>query len=107
MPSPIHVVPETTSAAAAGLTRTAHEFATSVNGLAATINGAGNPWGAEEQGSIFGQLSTAVLGNAFESIASHVEPVGYAGAALSQQAETYTEVETGTTTQFRTRPGRG
>ena len=105
MPSPMHVVPETMSTAATSLTQTAQELVTSVNGLAATINGAGNPWGADEQGSIFGQLYTAVLGKAFESIASHVEQVGYAGAALSQQAATYTEVETGAATQFRAMQG--
>ena len=97
----MHVIPETMSAAAATITQTAQDLVTSVNGLAATINGAGNPWGADEQGSIFGQLYTAVLGKAFDSIASHVEQVGYAGAALTQQAATYSEVESGAATQFR------
>ena len=101
----MHVVPETMSAAAATLTQTAQELVTSVDSLAATINGAGNPWGADEQGSIFGQLYTAVLGKAFESIASHVEQVGYAGAALTQQAATYRQVESGAATQFRAMAG--
>jgi hypothetical protein len=108
MPQPIRVVPETMQAAGAALTSTAQDMAGGLSGLQSTIQGDANPWGADEPGTLFGQLYTVVLAKAFDGIASHVEQVGYAGQALTQQAGTYSEVETGLTTAFsKTAAGLG
>jgi hypothetical protein len=37
---------------------------------------AGNPWGSDEAGSVFGMAYTAVLGHAVEVLGSHVELLG-------------------------------
>ena len=76
-------------------------MATGLQGLQSTIQGNGNPWGADEQGSMFGQIYQLVLGKAFEAIVSHVQQVGYAGQALAAQASGYDQVETGNSAASR------
>ena len=92
---PTTVTPETMQADGQTLTGVAEDMASGLTDLQNTIQGDGNPWGSDEQGSIFGQLYQVVLGKAFESIVSHVQQVGYAGQALTAQATAYDQVETG------------
>lgn len=97
---PMQIRPETMQADGEQLSAIAQQMQAGLGGLSNTVQGAGNPWGADEQGSLFGQLYQAVLGQAFTSIASHVQQVGYAGQALGAQAAGYAQVETGTTQQL-------
>lgn len=99
---PMHVTPETMQADGQQLGSIAQQMNSGLGDLANTVQGAGNPWGADEQGSVFGQLYQVVLGKAFQSITSHVQQVDYAGRALSAQAEGYNQIETGTTQQLDT-----
>ena len=98
---PTTVTPEAMLADGQQLSQVAEEMATGLQGLQSTIQGDGNPWGSDEQGSIFGQLYQLVLGKAFEAIVSHVQQVGYAGQALAAQASGYAQVETGNSQQLR------
>jgi hypothetical protein len=98
---PTTVTPEAMLADGQQLSQVAEEMSTGLQGLQSTIQGDGNPWGTDEQGSIFGQLYQLVLGKAFEAIVSHVQQVGYAGQALAAQASGYDQVETGNSRQLR------
>jgi hypothetical protein len=98
---PTTVTPEAMLADGRQLSQVAEQMATGLQGLQSTIQGDGNPWGSDEQGSIFGQLYELVLGKAFEAIVSHVQQVGYAGRALAAQASGYDQVETGNSEQLR------
>jgi hypothetical protein len=61
-------------------------MADAVTGLQAAVTGSGNPWGGDEAGTVFAGVYTGVLGTALDALSSHVEQVGYAAVALSQQA---------------------
>jgi hypothetical protein len=99
---PMTVTPETMQQDGQSLTQVAQEMASGLTGLQSTVQGDGNPWGSDEQGSLFGTAYQLVLGTAFEAITSHVEQVGYAGQALVAQAGGYDQVETGNSQQLRT-----
>ena len=98
---PMTVTPESMAADGSAMTQVAQDMATGLTSLQGTIQGDGDPWGADEQGAIFGQAYQLVLGKAFEGIASHVNQVGYAGQGLTAQAGGYTDVETGNSQQLR------
>jgi hypothetical protein len=98
---PTTVTPEAMLADGQALSQVAEDMSSGLSGLQSTIQGAGNPWGSDEQGSIFGQVYQFVLGKAFEAIASHVQQVGYAGQALAAQAGGYDQVESGNSEQLR------
>lgn len=97
---PTTVTPETMQADGQALAALAEDMATGLTNLQNTIQGDGNPWGADEQGTIFAGIYQLVLGKAFESIVSHVQQVGYAGQALGAQATAYEQVETGNAQAF-------
>jgi hypothetical protein len=99
---PMTVTPETMAQDGQTLIGVADDMASGLSGLQGTVQGDGNPWGSDEQGSLFGVAYQLVLGKAFEAITSHVEQVGYAGQALVAQAGGYDQVETGTSQQLRT-----
>ena len=82
----IEIRPESLAAAASSLAQTAEQMADAVTQLRAAVTGSGNPWGGDETGTVFAGAYTAVLGHALDALGSYVEQVGYAAAALSQQA---------------------
>jgi hypothetical protein len=98
---PTTVTPEAMLADGHALANVADDMSSGLQGLQSTIQGDGNPWGADEQGSIFGQVYQLVLGKAFEAVVSHIQQVDYAGHALAAQASGYDQVETGNTQQLR------
>ena len=98
---PMTVTPETMAQDGQSLIQVAQDMSTGLSGLQSTVQGDGNPWGSDEQGSLFGSAYQLVLGNAFTAIASHVDQVSYAGQALVAQAGGYDQVETGTSQQLR------
>ena len=79
--------PESLQAAAAGLARTAQGMADGLTDLQATINGAGNPWGNDETGTLFSAIYTQTLTSGLDALGSYVEQVGYAAAGLLRQAQ--------------------
>jgi hypothetical protein len=99
---PTTVTPEAMRADGQALSRLADEMGSGLYGLQSTVQGDGDPWGADEQGTVFGQVYQLVLGRAFGAIRSHVQQVGYAGQALVAQASGYDQVEAGNTRQLRT-----
>jgi hypothetical protein len=82
----LDVDPEQLWRAGADLGAQAEQMGSELAGVRATVTGSGNPWGGDEQGSLFGQLYTAALGTALETLSSYVDQVGYAGFALMQHA---------------------
>jgi hypothetical protein len=98
---PTTVTPEAMLADGQAMSQVADDMASGLQGLQSSIQGDGDPWGSDEQGSIFGQLYQLVLGKAFDAIVSHVQQVGYAGQALAAQAGGYDQVETGNSQQLR------
>jgi len=68
-------------------------LATDLDGLSSTVSGSGNPWGADEPGSAFGQAYALVLGHALETLGSHVQLLATAAQGLVAWAETTTAAE--------------
>jgi uncharacterized protein YukE len=105
VPKPMRVTPETMTSQGSALTATGDEMASGLQNLAATIDGGGSPWGGDDQGTLFAGLYQVVLTKAFEGIASHVQQVQYAGAALTAQAQGYEGTETGLSQGFTSAAG--
>ena len=82
----IRVQPESLLTAGSSLARTAGEMADAVTHLQGAVIG-NNPWGGDETGTMFAGIYKVVLGHALKALGSYVEQVGYAGAALVQQAQ--------------------
>jgi hypothetical protein len=95
-----HVETDSLREVGAHLSRLAEQMVAGLDDLHATVTGSGNPWGGDEQGTIFAQLYGAVLTKAIEALDSQVQQVAYAGAGLTRQAETYEQTEAANTTAF-------
>ncbi|HEY3631744.1 MAG TPA: hypothetical protein VGL21_12625 [Jatrophihabitantaceae bacterium] len=91
------VTPESLTGAGTHLTELGQQMMTGLQGLLDTVTGSGNPWGGDEQGTLFAGIYGLVLGKAIEAIGSHVQQVGQAGAGLTQQAELMSKTEQGNT----------
>lgn len=91
------VTPDSLSSAGAHLTELGQQLMSGLQDLQNTVTGSGNPWGGDEQGTLFAGLYGLVLGKAIEAIGSHVQQVGQAGAGLTQQAELMSKTEQGNT----------
>ena len=65
----IHIDPDVLRTAGAQLDAAAGDFGSQLGQLQSTVT-SDNPWGADEAGSAFGLLYTAVLGHAVEAMAS-------------------------------------
>jgi len=83
----LEIRPESLQAAGSSLARTAEQMADEVTGLQSTVTGSGNPWGADETGTMFAGIYNLVLDHTLEALGSYVEQVGYAAAALTTQAQ--------------------
>jgi hypothetical protein len=82
----IEIRPESLQAAGSSLARTAGEMADAVTHLQAAVT-SNNPWGGDETGTMFAGIYNLVLGHTLDALGSYVDQVGYAGAALVQQAQ--------------------
>jgi len=67
MPADFEIHPESLRTASAGMQRCSDELLTALETLKARITGAGSPWGADDSGSIFGDLYTACTRSGFAS----------------------------------------
>jgi len=93
----IDVTPESLNSAGSHLTELGQQMMNGLQDLQNTVTGSGNPWGGDEQGTLFAGIYAMVLGKAIEAIGSHVQQVGQAGAGLAQQAELMSKTEQGNT----------
>ncbi|MFF5176511.1 hypothetical protein ACFY2Q_00590 [Micromonospora sp. NPDC000316] len=80
-------------AAADGLAATGQQFGAAVSGLESTVNGAGNPWGADEAGSLFGAAYVEVLTHALDVFRSMGDQLLETAANLDQGADAYEAIE--------------
>lgn len=97
----LEVDPEALVRAGVSLGQLAEEMASGLSRLQATVSGSDNPWGGDEQGTLFAQLYALVLGKALESLASYVDQIGYAGAGLVEQARADVQTDTASAERFR------
>jgi len=95
----VDITPESLQGAGSHLTGLAQQMMTGLQGLQSTVTGSGNPWGGDEQGTLFSGLYGLVLGKAMESIGSHVQQVGQAGVGLTQHGGMMSQTEDATTKQ--------
>jgi hypothetical protein len=91
---PTRINPDQLMDSARAMAACAEDLANQVNALQSTVT-TGNPWGADEQGSMFGALYNAVLGHALEALGSHVDQLGEAAAGLATMANSTKEVDAG------------
>ena len=82
MSDEMRVSPQSLMTAAQQIARCAQDFGNEVNSLNSTVT-TGNPWGQDEQGSLFGALYVAVLNHALEAYGSHVDQLGVAAKGLA------------------------
>lgn len=78
----IRVSPRSLSDAARSVARAAEEFGTGVTSLQSTVTSE-SPWGADEQGTLFGAAYLAVLNHAIEVYGSHVDLLREAADGLA------------------------
>jgi hypothetical protein len=90
----IDIDPESLATAGSGLARIAERMAESAEQLENAVTGSGNPWGADETGTLFSGVYTVVLTQAMDALGSYVEQVGYAAMSLTLQARELVETDT-------------
>jgi hypothetical protein len=82
----------------------AEQMASELGQLQATVTGSGNPWGGDEQGTVFAQVYGLVLGKALQALGSYVDQVGYAGYGLMREAQAYGQTDAGSQARFNAIP---
>lgn len=92
MSAGFRVDPDDLRSASAGIGSCAERLADAVQRLQVTVT-SGNPWGADEPGSVFGAAYGAVLGHALEVYASHVGQLGSAAERLGVWAGTVQDAD--------------
>jgi hypothetical protein len=85
--------PDVLMQAAQGFASAAQDMYTGLQGLQSTVT-SNNPWGGDEQGSIFGTLYVAVLGHAMQSMASHLDKLGTAAEGVAVWSQQMSQTET-------------
>lgn len=93
MPDGIEVDLDALRAAADSLAATGQQLGAEVSGLESTVNGAGNPWGADEAGSLFGAAYVEVLTHALDVYRSMADQLLEAAANLDQGADAHEATE--------------
>jgi hypothetical protein len=68
--------------------------------LKAAVTGGGEPWGADEQGRLFGQVYVDVRQHAMDAYDSHVGLLTFAADNLTTWADEVRETEDGLTRQI-------
>jgi uncharacterized protein YukE len=100
----VDVDPEALRQAGADLGQLAEQMRTELGRLQSTVTGSGNPWGGDEQGTLFGQVYGLALGKALEALDSYVEQVGYAGYGLMRQGQQDVRTDTDSAAGFNAIP---
>lgn len=94
------VSPQTLTAASSALTTPLSDLRQKVTDISSTTT-SGNPWGADEPGSIFGGLYTAVVNHAIETVGSHADLVQYAQENLRGWAADHEQNDAAVEARFR------
>jgi uncharacterized protein YukE len=89
MPDGIEVDVDALHAAAASLAATGQQLGQAVSGLESTVNGSGNPWGADEPGSLFGAVYVEVLTHALDVYRSMADQLTEAAENLDLSADAH------------------
>jgi len=71
----------------------AARFIGQLESFEAQMDGYGEPWGADEVGSLIGAAYTAVSAWVLDCIGVAAEEIGAAGSDLTQMADNYEQVE--------------
>src|SRR6266496_3119279 len=86
------VDPDLLASAAMSVGRCAESFGSRLDALEATVS-TGNPWGKDEQGSIFGAVYAEVLGHAMDVYGSHIGQLVQAAEVLAGWAQQVWQTE--------------
>ncbi|RLP89336.1 WXG100 family type VII secretion target [Micromonospora sp. CV4] len=81
-------------AAAGSLAATGQQLGAEIASLESTVNGAGNPWGADEAGSLFGAVYVEVLTHALDVYRSMADQLLETAANLDLGADAHEATET-------------
>ncbi len=97
----ISVNPDVLMQAAQGVGTSAQDMGDQLGKLQTTMT-TDNPWGRDEQGSAFGMLYTAVLGEAMGAMGSHLEKLVQGAEGLAAWAQQMAQTEQTVTRQVTT-----
>ena len=87
MSADFEIHPESLLHASAGMQRCSEELLTALETLKARITGAGSPWGADDSGSIFGDIYTACTRSGFASFHELCDHLSDLSNGLTQMHE--------------------
>ncbi|MGN9810914.1 hypothetical protein ACTMSW_16325 [Micromonospora sp. BQ11] len=102
---PMHTEPEVLAGAAQAIAGAAVELEDGLAALSATVT-SGNPWGADEPGTVFGAAYTEVLSHALETYGSHVQQLLGAAEGLADWAAQVVEADQRSGELFQSLHGR-
>ncbi len=94
------ITPATLTTASSALQDVEADLREKISGVMSTVTD-GNPWGGDEQGSIFGALYTAVVSHAIETVSSHADQLDYAAVSLHDWADTHQQNDTAVQARFQ------
>lgn len=94
------LTPADLDTAATGIEQATADLAGRLDAARSTVEGAGNPWGADEQGSVFGQLYTAVASSLLDTAQTHHDQLDYASRSLHAWSQSATQTDTGAQQRF-------
>ncbi|MET8256625.1 WXG100 family type VII secretion target [Micromonospora sp. NPDC005553] len=86
--------------AAASLATTGQQLGAEIASLESTVNGAGNPWGDDEAGSLFGAAYMEVLTHALDVYRSMADQLLEAAGNLDASADAHETTEIANTELF-------
>ncbi|SCF08801.1 hypothetical protein GA0070607_5375 [Micromonospora coriariae] len=87
------VEPQTMRDAGATVSDLAGRFLDELDGFEAQMTGYGEPWGADDIGSLIGVAYTEVAAYVFDCLGLAAEEIGSAGGDLSSMADAYDRVD--------------
>jgi len=102
---PTEVEPDEVTQAAQGIERNAEEMGEGLKALEATVT-SGNPWGQDEQGSLFGLAYKEILEYAIDTYDSHVGLLMDAADNLKGWAQQLRDVDEQGAGMFRNLQGK-
>ncbi|WP_147252679.1 hypothetical protein [Micromonospora endolithica] len=101
----MHTEPAVLAGSAQAIAGAAVELEDGLRALDATVT-SGNPWGADEPGSLFGAAYTEVLSHALQTYDSHVQQLLGAAEGLADWAGQVVEADQRSEELFRSLHGR-
>lgn len=82
----LSIDPESLAGSGRALASVAQRMADDLAVLETTVHGTGNPWGTDENGSVFAVAYQAVLGHALQALGTYVQEMGEAAVTLTATA---------------------